>query len=677
MNMNYRAIKSIFHKIGIVLTFIAAFFALSVIYIIAENLAEPKAYDFMVRNILTQRFPFDHSKNVFGHDDIVLVVIDDKTVGKHRWPLKREKYCQIFNYFNKYASPKAIMYDAIVTTLDHDYPESDKKFFNTINKTNNLTVGFMISGQGWENKNFGEQYEKIFSKKYSLNLKDELPPKYDLYGSILPSPIEYINSAKSMGTVNMYPGGINGNIAFWATDNIFRNHEYLIKFNGKYYPSLALKTFLLIHNNPQIVLKGNSIIFPELNYKVKLTPSLFQIITPMKFYQLYDNNYSHIKYSALDIMNSYDNMLHGKAPIINPEVFKDKIVIIGANVPAGAGLNDNKSSPMINNHPGVDYQATALDNLMHNDFLKVLPEYVNLIITIIGMVLIYLIIRRFSLALSVIFTSGYVLSYLILCILLFYNGIVINTLTPLVMFVISIIAAYTEKYFIENKNKIKVEYAMGKYISDDVMQKVVSNIDNLGLGGKRAIVTVLFSDIRDFTSMSEKMSAQEVSELLNEYFTEMEPIIRKYNGIINKFIGDAIMAVFGEPIQDENHAQNAVKCAYAMLERVKKLRKKWISQGRAGIEIGIGINTGEVFVGNIGSINRMEYTVIGDTVNLASRLESYNKVYKSELLISKAVYNKVKEFTDVIKIPDVHIRGKAHKMDIYEVLKVNIDYPTQ
>ena len=154
----------------------------------------------------------------------------------------------------------------------------------------------------------------------------------------------------------------------------------------------------------------------------------------------------------------------------------------------------------------------------------------------------------------------------------------------------------------------------------------------------------------------------------------MEPIITQYNGVINKFIGDAVMAIFGEPIQDKNHAQKAVKCAYAMLQKVKELQKKWVKEGKPKIEIGIGINTGEVFVGNIGSINRMEYTVIGDTVNLASRLESYNKIYKTKLLISPTTYEEVKGFTDVIKISDVQIRGKAQKIDIYEVLKVNFDY---
>ena len=142
------------------------------------------------------------------------------------------------------------------------------------------------------------------------------------------------------------------------------------------------------------------------------------------------------------------------------------------------------------------------------------------------------------------------------------------------MFVLTTILAYTHKFVIENQNKEKVKSAMGKYISQDIMKQVMLNIDNLGLGGKRANLTVLFSDIRGFTSMSEQMTPQQVSEILNEYFAEMEPIITKYNGVINKFIGDAVMAIFGEPIQDKDHAQNAVKCAYAMLEKVKDLQKK-------------------------------------------------------------------------------------------------------
>ena len=252
-------------------------------------------------------------------------------------------------------------------------------------------------------------------------------------------------------------------------------------------------------------------------------------------------------------------------------------------------------------------------------------------------------------------------------------GHIIPFVIPIAAQFVTVVFGYSFKFLSENRNKEKIKQAMGKYLSQDIMNNVVSNIDDLKLGGKRAIVTVLFSDIRGFTSLSEKMSAEEVSMILNEYFAEMEPIITKYNGVINKFIGDAVMAIFGEPIQDINHARNAVKCAYEMLKKVEYLREKWLFEGKPKIEIGVGINTGEVFIGNIGTETRMEYTVIGDTVNLASRIESYNKVYKTNLLVSSSTYAHIADIADVIKISEVQIRGKAKKMNIYEVLRIDRD----
>ena len=180
----------------------------------------------------------------------------------------------------------------------------------------------------------------------------------------------------------------------------------------------------------------------------------------------------------------------------------------------------------------------------------------------------------------------------------------------------------------------------------------------------------MFADIRGFTSLSESHKAEEVSQLLNEYFTELEPIITKYNGVINKFIGDAVLVVFGDPTQDKLHAKNAVKCAYELRKKVKQIKQRWLEEGKPKIDIGIGINTGEAFIGNVGTKNRFEYTVIGDTVNIASRIEDYNKIYKTHILISENTYNKISQIVDVIKIREVSIKGKSKKINIYEVLRI-------
>lgn len=660
------------NKIKFAFSSIIVILFLVFVYVITYTFVEPKAYDFMTKHVLTERLPFDTHKQTYGSDDIVVIVIDTKSAERYRWPWKRELLCKIFNYFNDYTDAKSIIYDANISSLDKDNPESDKKFFGDINKIDNFVLGFIPQAMPWENQEQGTIYDKAFAKKFALDATNNKKLHQNLYQSILPYPAPCFNVIKNAGSVTAFPGFINGlsNWNIFAMDEVFRTYEYIFEYKGQLYPSLALKTFLIAYNNPQIVVGDKTLAFPDLEYKMKLKTTPYQSIVPIKYYKLF-NGYSHQKFSAIDIMDSYDNIKYGKKSIIDPQIFKDKIVVIGANVTAGAGLNDNKNTPMVVAHPGVDIQATAIDNILHNDFLKVTPHFVNLLIVIFGMLMVYGIIRVYDLFKSISLTFTLLISYLVFSAICFYFGIVINVITPVVMFVIMMIIAYIHKFIIENQSKEKVKSAMGKYMSQDVMKRIVMNIDNLGLGGKKATVTVLFSDIRGFTSLSETMSAEQVSEILNEYFTEMEPIVAKHNGIINKFIGDAVMAIFGEPIQDKNHALNAVRCGYEMLVKVKELQRKWASEGKPRIEIGVGINTGEVFVGNIGSVNRMEYTVIGDTVNLASRLESYNKIYKTSMLIGSTTYEATKNYIEVIKISDVEIRGKAHKMDIYEVLKVD------
>lgn len=660
------------NKIKFAFSSIIVILFLVFVYVITYTFVEPKAYDFMTKHVLTERLPFDTHKQTYGSDDIVVIVIDTKSAERYRWPWKRELLCKIFNYFNDYTDAKSIIYDANISSLDKDNPESDKKFFGDINKIDNFVLGFIPQAMPWENQEQGTIYDKAFAKKFALDATNNKKLHQNLYQSILPYPAPCFNVIKNAGSVTAFPGFINGlsNWNIFAMDEVFRTYEYIFEYKGQLYPSLALKTFLIAYDNPQIVVGDKTLAFPDLEYKIKLKTTPYQSIVPIKYYKLF-NGYSHQKFSAIDIMDSYDNIKYGKKSIIDPQIFKDKIVVIGANVTAGAGLNDNKNTPMVVAHPGVDIQATAIDNILHNDFLKVTPHFVNLLIVIFGMLMVYGIIRVYDLFKSISLTFTLLIGYLVFSAICFYFGIVINVITPVVMFVIMMIIAYIHKFIIENQSKEKVKSAMGKYMSQDVMKRIVMNIDNLGLGGKKATVTVLFSDIRGFTSLSETMSAEQVSEILNEYFTEMEPIVAKHNGIINKFIGDAVMAIFGEPIQDKNHALNAVRCGYEMLVKVKELQRKWASEGKPRIEIGVGINTGEVFVGNIGSVNRMEYTVIGDTVNLASRLESYNKIYKTSMLIGSTTYEATKNYIEVIKISDVEIRGKAHKMDIYEVLKVD------
>ena len=248
------------------------------------------------------------------------------------------------------------------------------------------------------------------------------------------------------------------------------------------------------------------------------------------------------------------------------------------------------------------------------------------------------------------------------------NNFAPDPVTPVIFIVCAMLIGYGYEYFIEDVYKRKARDLMAKYVSKDIMEEVLKDPDRIKLDGKRADITVSFIDIRNFTHMSEVMPPEKVSELLNEYFSDLIPVIFKYNGTVNKFIGDAVMIIFGAPVENADHPENAVKCALEILEKVKELRVKWVLEDdKPDINIGIGISSGEAFVGNIGSDERFEYSAIGSTVNIANRLESFNKIYKTSILISEKTYEQVKDIIVAKEVDSVCVTQDSEPIKIFEL----------
>ena len=626
-----------------------------IIILVSWEFLEYKAYNFMMKNVT--------AKPTISKD-IIIISIDNTSVSRYKWPWKRELYSYIFEYINTYSKPKAIGYDAILSVLDEENPESDAKFFAQLKKTPNLVVGFIPMRENVSIEESNPEFFNAFKDKFYVKIhdmrKNKIPGRYN---SIIRFPKPYFDSVANAGSVK----------STTALYGYLQSADNIVTVNGKMFPVLALRIYMLVNDINELTLTDNEIIIPKTGKRIPVMNSPIGSQTLITYKKMMRNSdYSHIKYSASDVIDSLMLMKQGKKPIIDPHEFDDKIILIGGNAQAAAiGPVDALLTPVHEKHPGVDIQATILDNIINSDFTKqstILFDLVLLALLTSGTMYLILKLSFFKSLIAVIALGALYTAFSVIC---FKFNIAVNVITPLLIQLSTLIFGYSYRFILEGRNKEKIKQAMGKYISQDVMKNVVQNIDDIKLGGKKAVVTVLFADIRGFTSMSEKMTAEDVSKILNEYFTEIEPIISKYNGVINKFIGDAVMAVFGDPIEDLNHPVNAVRCANEMLKKVDQLQDKWLFEGKPKIEIGIGINTGEAFVGNIGSEKRLEYTVIGDTVNLASRIESYNKVYKTNLLISSSTYSYVSGIADVIKISEVTIRGKSKKMDIYEVLRLS------
>ena len=344
---------------------------------------------------------------------------------------------------------------------------------------------------------------------------------------------------------------------------------------------------------------------------------------------------------------------------------RGKIVLIAYTA---AGLYDLRPTPLSPFAPGVEIHANALDNLINGDFnrsanrLLVFPLLIALSSgfgALIGRT------RRQSIAglmtvvaVAIVALAGYAL---------LRSGITAPTVAAIAAILMTYVVITVVKFTAEQKQTAVLRATFGRYVSPQILEHILAHPEKVQLGGERRDLTILFSDIRGFTSISEVSEPEAVVEMLNEYLTRMVEILLDHGGTLDKFIGDAVMGFWNAPAADGEHARHAVHCAVSMIEETARLRERWESEGRPGLRIGIGINTGEAVVGNIGAEKVFGYTVIGDAVNLASRLEGKNKDYGTEIIISEFTKARIDDEFETVYLDEVKVKGKERAVRIYEV----------
>ncbi len=362
---------------------------------------------------------------------------------------------------------------------------------------------------------------------------------------------------------------------------------------------------------------------------------------------------------------------------IPPELFKDKIIVIG-QTSAGTDIHP---TPMSSVYPGPEIIATAIDNILNDaditnpDRRKFIQKssvitdifLISLLCFIIG----YTMIKAKTNLFKLLIFSTIIIFFVFTAIFCFVHPqirIWLNMTYPLIFMVITGISSYAYITYLENKERKNVELMFGKFVSPQILEKLLGEKKEISQEGQRKEMTVLFSDIREFTTLSEQYPPDEVIAILNKYLTEMVEIILSYNGTLDKYIGDAIMAFYNDPVEMKDHALRAVLTAIGMRKKLDELNENWTKQGKPPLKIGIGINTGEMIVGHVGSHRLVDYTVIGDNVNLSSRIENLTKEYGVSILISESTYEQVKTDINVRYIDEVTVKGRKNTVKIYEVL---------
>ena len=370
-------------------------------------------------------------------------------------------------------------------------------------------------------------------------------------------------------------------------------------------------------------------------------------------------------YEARHLLVSEDQILSGAAPLVDPAEFKNKIVFVGQTL---SGLVDVFQTPFGSNISGIQLHATIADSILSNRFMRPAGSRSRLVATVGAAVLVGLLAGLLPFLQAAGATALALAGWTWFSVSTFRAGSWVSLAQPLLAMAVALFAGTAYQYFVEDREKRKVKRLFGRYVSRDVYNQLLEHPEKAELGGGRREMTVLFSDIRGFTSITENGNPEELVSQLNDYFTRMVDVVFHHKGTVDKFVGDMVMALFGAPVDDVDHAEHAVAAAVEMVRELGALNEKWAGQGRARLDIGVGVNSGEMIAGNIGSSSIMSYTVIGDNVNLGSRLESLNKDYRSRIIISDATRARLTGTYDIRPLGEVVVKGKTRPVSIFEVV---------
>ena len=602
--------------------------------------------------------------------EIVIVEIDETSLrnlepNAGRWPWPRAVHSLVIDYLAR-AKPALIVYDINFAEADTRVgfkmgesmmsgEESDRMFIDSVKNAGNviLAADATFTGQVADPPQIPGDY------------------RFDADGiierSVIFPPFTALADAAA---------GLGHNLFLFDRDGPMRHIAPFVRTQGRALPSLGMAAALRVAGiqPADVKLEGGFLrlgdrLMPLAANTVLTSEGPLSYLWALINFRgpAYPRGVTYRTYSFFDLLYANEQILAGVNPDLDPEAFRDKLVFIGTSA---SGLADTFETPFsLGRMPGAQIHAATADDVLSNRFMHPIDTRAR-IATVIGASLLIGVIAVVMPAWwALLATMAAAAVFGVVAIRLFAEGSWINVTQPFMASSVALFSGVAYQYFVEGREKRKMKKLFGRYVSKDVYEQLVANPGLARLGGQRREMSVLFSDIRGFTTVSEGGQPEEIVGMLNEYFTKMVEIVFRHKGTVDKFVGDMVMALFGAPLDDPDHADHAVETALEMIEALRKLNEQWAVEGRlSGLDIGIGINSGPMIAGNIGSDQIMSYTVIGDSVNLGSRLESLNKQYGTRIIISEATRAQLKGPYQLRSLGDVVVKGKTQPVAIFEVV---------
>jgi adenylate cyclase len=584
---------------------------------------------------------------------VTIAAIDEKSLAKlGRWPWSRATFAELVQRLDELGA-KVIAFDVFFS--ERESARADGQFARAIAASGKVVLGTVFLLNREEARHLGaarlEAAMRSIAPQAIANVRatGDARPEFQMeepFG-VLANIAELQTSAAHTGHINVLPD----------IDGVIRRTPLVLRHDGRYFPAFDVQVARAFLGGPPLSVELAAYGIAGVSIGERQIP-LDEDGRLLVRYRGPERTFAAV---------SIADILSGKA---DAALLRDRVVLIGNTA---QGIGDIRVTPYGRAFPGVEVRANIIEGLLEGEVLS-RPEWMKLLdaagLVLIGLVMVGL-LGRLGVAGAGILAAALLAAYLFAATALFRGeGLWLNVVYPSLLIALLFTSATLVQYFFAFSEKRYLKLAFQHYVPPAVVDGLVSGADRLRLGGEKRELTVLFSDIRGFTTMSEAMSPEDLVKLMNEYFTAMTDKVFEHRGSLDKYIGDAVMAVYGAPVAEPRHAALACRTALEMLTVLDELKVGWKSRGLPVVDIGVGINTGPMIVGNMGSASRFNYTVVGDAVNLASRIESINKTYGTNILVSEYTYEVVKdEFPFAREIDNIRVRGRTQPVRLYELMR--------
>ena len=570
--------------------------------------------------------------------DIVLFLINQYSLDIYEkeqgltWPWPRQLYSAVIDYLRR-AGAKAVFFDLTFTEGSRYGVEDDENFAAAIVRAGNVFLPLALS----QTDEFFEEAPAALLERFAL-APASVPQKSfpEARSASLPVP-SLFEACRGAGNVLFRPD----------SDGIFRRLPLVYNFSGLSIPSVPLALARFLGREKELA-------------DIPLDGQGRLII------RYHGPAWTYKSYSLAAIINSWARLEEGLEPQVRPEEFTGKIALIGGSAP---GLLDLRPTPLSSVYSGVEIQAAALDNILGRDFIRSQPPllfavllFVFSLLTAVGASLvrkIWLQVVFFLICLTLPFAAAW---------LAFVAGVWLEFVVPEFAVTSGFIAASLLNYGVEGKQRRFIKGVFSHYLSPEVIDRIIDNPSLLRLGGERREITSFFSDVAGFTAISEALSPEDLVNFLNEYLSEMTGIILQSGGTLDKYEGDAIIAFWNAPLDQPDHALRACRAALRCQARLAELGPRFRKKAGRPVSVRIGLNSGPAVVGNMGSSRRFDYTAMGDTINLASRLEGASKLYRVPILAGEETYRQVKDALIAREVDTIRVVGKTRPVNVYEIV---------